>query len=85
MHADLVIEPVTYFLKICIEMEEVMKTKIWTYSENLGDGSVTVRFFNSEEDAEAYAELDNERNCDDIQEHVLVFDNNGKLLNPSTI
>ena len=62
-----------------------MKTKIWTYSENLGDGSVTVRFFNSEEDAEAYAELDDERNCDDIQEHVLVFDNNGKLLNPSTI
>lgn len=62
-----------------------MKTKIWTYSENLGDGSVSVRFFNSEEDAEAYAENDHERSCDDIECHVLVFDDDGKLLNPSTI
>ncbi len=59
------------------------KVKVWLYIENLGDGSCGVRFFNSEADAEAYAEPDDERYCDDIYPKELEFDEDGKLLNPS--
>lgn len=60
-----------------------MKTKIWYYIQNLYDGSATVRFFKSKEDAEKYADIDDERFCDDIECCELEFDENGKLLNPT--
>lgn len=60
-----------------------MKVKVWTYVENLGDGSCAVRFFNTEEEASAYADDDNsDRFCDDINPETLEFDESGKLLNP---
>lgn len=59
-----------------------MKVKVWTYVENLGDGSCAVRFFNSREEAEAFAGEDDERYCDDINPETLEFDDNGVLLNP---
>ena len=61
-----------------------MKTKVAVYIQNCGDGSCRVKFFNSEEDAEAYAEPDNERNCEDVYTVELEFDSDGKLLNPAT-
>lgn len=51
-----------------------MKIKFWTYIENLYDGSCAIRFFNSEEEAEAYAEKDDERFCDDINVKELEID-----------
>ena len=61
-------------------MEEIMKTRIWIYIKNLGDGSASIRFFSSKEEAEKYAENDDERFCDDINEYILDFDSNGELL-----
>lgn len=60
-----------------------MKVQFWCYMENMGDGSVAARFFNSEEEAEGYAEDHDERMCDDIELVTLEFDKNGKLLNPA--
>jgi hypothetical protein len=49
--------------------------KVWTYVENLGDGSCGVRFFNSEAEANAYADEDNsDRFCDDVNPETLEFD-----------
>lgn len=61
--------------------------KVWTYISNGGDGSASARFFNSEADAEAYAEESgDDRFCDDICQKTLEFDttpNGFVLLNPS--
>ena len=62
-----------------------MKVKIWIYTRNLGDGSCAPCFFNSNEEAEKYAESDDERYCNDISEYILEFDENGKLLNPDEL
>jgi hypothetical protein len=59
-----------------------MQIKLIVFIQNLGDGSCAVRFFNSEEDAEAYAGDDDERYCDDIYPVTLEVDESGKLLNP---
>ena len=59
--------------------------KVWTYVENLGDGSCAVRFFSTREAAEEFAAEDDERFCDDINLETLEFDEgpSGKiLLNP---
>lgn len=61
-----------------------MKTKVWIYTQNQGDGSVTTRFFATKEQAEAYAEAAPEyedRFCDDVYYQNLEFDDNGNLLN----
>lgn len=64
----------------------INKLNAWLYIQNAGDGSCYVRFFNSEEDAEAYAENDDERYCDDIAQVSLEFDpQTGKLLNPTLV
>jgi hypothetical protein len=60
-----------------------MKIGFWVYIQNGGGGSAFVRFFNSEAEAEAYAELDDERYCDDICYEAIEVDENGKILNPS--
>ncbi len=52
----------------------LMKIKFWTYNSNSGDGSNHILFFSTEALAEAYAEFDDERNCDDINEHELEVD-----------
>jgi hypothetical protein len=60
--------------------------KVWTYISNGGDGSASARFFNSEEEAEAYAEASgDDRFCDDISIETLEFDTTSSgfiLLNP---
>jgi hypothetical protein len=43
-----------------------MSNKVWVYIQNLGDGSVDVRYFSTEKLADAYAKFDDERLCDDI-------------------
>lgn len=64
----------------------IKKLDFWFYIQNAGDGSAYVRFFNSEADAEAYAENDDERYCDDICQESLEFDSKtGKLTNPTTL
>lgn len=60
-----------------------MKTRVWIYMQNNGDGSSSPIFFRSEENAEKYASNHYERNCDDIDWHDLEFDENGLLLNGS--
>ena len=62
-----------------------MRITFWTYVQNCGDGSNYVCYFNSREDAETFAENDNERYCDDITQHTMEVDENGKILNPSFI
>lgn len=62
-----------------------MKTKVWIYLENYGDGSAFPKFFATKEQAEAYAAAAPEyedRFCDDISSQELEFDENGVLLNP---
>jgi hypothetical protein len=61
-----------------------MKTKVWIYMENYGDGSVFPKFFATKEQAEAYADAAPEyedRFCDDVSSQELEFDDNGVLLN----
>lgn len=49
--------------------------KVWTYISNMGDGSACARFFNTQEEAEAYAEASgDDRFCDDIEPKTLEFD-----------
>lgn len=56
------------------EKSAVIFIKPWVYVQNLGDGSCGVRFFNERAEAEAYAEPDDERNCDDVFQVTLVVD-----------
>ena len=63
-----------------------MKVTLGVYIENLGDGSAWPRFFNTEEEAEVYAQQQEEeycaeRMCDDTGVVTLVFDEEGNLLN----
>ncbi len=62
-----------------------VKVKFWYYMQNNGDGSASPLFFNSEKAAEAYAENDNERYCDDISFEELEFDIGGNLLTPNPV
>ncbi len=48
----------------------------WTYARNMGDGDVSVYCFNTREQAEKFAEPDDQRSCEDIEEHVLQLDEN---------
>lgn len=54
----------------------------WVWISNSGDGSNTLHFFDTETAAEAYAELDNERNCEDVQKIDLLFNDDGYLIKP---
>lgn len=61
---------------------ETLIIKPWVYLESMGDGSAAVRFFNSQKDADKYAEHHDERLCDDIYCKKLVIDlKTGKILN----
>lgn len=61
-----------------------MKVKFSYYIQNNGDGSCSVKFFNSDEAAEEYAKNDDERFCDgDVFTKELEFDEAGKLLTPN--
>jgi hypothetical protein len=61
----------------------MIKVKLWVYTESGGDGSVIVRHFNSAEEADAFAENDEDRFCEDIYAVELQIDElTGKLLNP---
>lgn len=62
---------------------KTIKTCIWIYTQNLGDGSVAARCFDSQEVAEDYASYDNERSNDDIDFIDLEFDLDGNLLTPN--
>lgn len=60
----------------------VINFKPWVYCRNLGDGSVWVYSFNSEEEAQEYAAPDDERSNDDIMQLDLQIDvDTGKILN----
>jgi hypothetical protein len=65
--------------------QKKIKVTVAYYIENMGDGSATIRFFNNKDDAESYAEHDDERYCDDIDTVELIFDDKGKLLNPDKL
>jgi len=56
------------------EQSNVIFVKPWVYVQNFGDGSCGVNFFNEEADANAYAEPDDERYCDDVYQVTLVID-----------
>ncbi len=43
-----------------------MRKKVWVYISNSGDGSCGLSFFSTQKKAEAYADHDDERYCDDI-------------------
>jgi hypothetical protein len=57
-----------------------MIIKLAVYIRNLGDGSCSVKFFNTEDEAEKFASKDNERNCDDVYTISIEVDANGKLI-----
>ena len=65
-----------------------MKVTLGVWIKNLGDGSASPKFFNSEKEARAYADKHEEkcdwaeRMCDDTMSVTLEFDDDGKLLNP---
>jgi hypothetical protein len=63
-----------------MEDQTTIKVKFWTYALNCGDGSVFVKFYPTLEAAKAIADKDNERYCDDIDQHELEFDLQGNLL-----
>ncbi len=54
-----------------------MKITLWTYNENLGDGSAEPRIFATKKAAEAAAESADDRWCDDIRKHVFEVDDKG--------
>jgi hypothetical protein len=61
---------------------KVIFVKPYVYVSNQGDGSANVNFFNTSEEAEAYAEPDGERYGDDIFPVTLVIDKKtGKICN----
>jgi DNA-binding beta-propeller fold protein YncE len=60
----------------------VLFVKGYVYVSNCGDGSASVSFFNTEQEAEAYAAPDDERFCDDIRPITIVVDpQTGKICN----
>ena len=62
-----------------------MKVKFWIYIENLMDGDVCVRIFNSKEAAEKYASYDEERYGNDISQEEIEIDEFGYLIYPNPI
>jgi hypothetical protein len=52
----------------------VIFIKPWVYVRSQGDGSANVLFFNTEAEAEAFTEGDEERLCDDVFQVTLVID-----------
>lgn len=57
-----------------------LKSTVWVYTSNNGDGSVTPLLFSTQEDAQAHAEKDEERYCEDITKLTIYFDKNGKMI-----
>jgi len=61
-----------------------MRIKIWSYAANMGDGSVGVYLFASEEEARAASKKDSdkygENYCDDVSWHELEIDSSGKIV-----
>lgn len=55
-------------------MSTPMRIKFWVYVANLGDGSAAARFFKSQKEAEAVAEADLERFCEDVYETEILVD-----------
>lgn len=51
-----------------------LEIKLWVYMSNCGDGSAVAKYFNTEAEAEEFAEPDGERFCDDIFEKTLRLD-----------
>jgi hypothetical protein len=51
-----------------------LSIKLWVYMSNCGDGSAAPKFFNTEQEAEDFAEPDGERFCDDIFQTTLRLD-----------
>ncbi len=51
-----------------------LNIKLWVYMSNCGDGSAVARYFNTEAEAEAFAEPDGERFCDDIYQETFKLD-----------
>jgi hypothetical protein len=62
-----------------------IKVKLWIYVKNGGDGSCSTSLFSSEEAAEKYAEPDDERYQEDIQQETFEVDENGNLLTPDPV
>jgi len=60
-----------------------MKVEVWIYIQSQGDGSCVAQFFSTEDEAEEFAEKDEERLGDDIYSKTLEFNSKGKLMNPS--
>lgn len=58
------------------------RVSCWVYISNSCDGSNSLRFFDTEDAAEAYAESDEERNCEDIKKIDLLFNDDGYLIKP---
>lgn len=64
------------------QKSDVLFVKAWVFVENGGDGSAFVSFFNTEEEANAYAEPADERFCDDVFPATIVVDpKTGKICN----
>ncbi len=60
---------------------DILTLRPWVYLQSLGDGSATALLFNTEKEAEAYAEHDDERLCDDVfRDTIKVNLKTGKLL-----
>jgi hypothetical protein len=57
-----------------------MKINLAVYIQNNGDGSSSVKFFNTEPEAEEFAKDHNERNCEDVYTVELEFSEEGRLL-----
>lgn len=61
-----------------------MKIKFWTYTKNLGDGSVGVRFYKTKEEAKAASDKDmeayGENYCEDVAPHEFEVDKFGQVL-----
>jgi hypothetical protein len=63
-----------------------MKTTIWTYVIDNGDGSYSVALFATQEEAEEYMRIENENHyaTESLSSHVLELDEKGILQNPDT-
>lgn len=61
-----------------------MKIKFWCYAQNCGDGSVAVRFYKTQAEAQAASDKDNEdygeNYCDEVSSHEFEVDENGNIV-----
>ena len=60
--------------------QKTIKTTVWIYIYNCGDGSAIALFYPTEKASVERASKDEERYCDDIYSQVLEFDLDGNLL-----